>query len=47
MRLRFSGVREFDNDVLRRALRDVGLAEGRPFDRALADRASKSSSAST
>jgi len=35
----FSGVREFDNDVLRRALRDVGLVEGRPFDRALADRA--------
>jgi outer membrane protein insertion porin family len=35
----FSGIREFDNDVLRRALRDVGLTEGRPFDRALADRA--------
>jgi outer membrane protein insertion porin family len=35
----FRGVKEFDNDVLRRALRDVGLAEGRPFDKALADRA--------
>lgn len=35
----FSGIREFDNDVLRRALRDIGLTEGRPFDRALADRA--------
>ncbi len=35
----FSGIREFDNEVLRRALRDVGLTEGRPFDRALADRA--------
>ena len=35
----FSGVKEFDNDVLRRALRDVGLTEGRPFDKALADRA--------
>jgi outer membrane protein insertion porin family len=35
----FSQVREFDNEVLRRALRDVGLTEGRPFDRALADRA--------
>ncbi len=35
----FSGVREFNNDVLLRALRDVGLTEGRPFDRALADRA--------
>jgi outer membrane protein insertion porin family len=37
--LSFSGVREFDNEVLRRALRDVGLTEGRPFDKALADRA--------
>jgi outer membrane protein insertion porin family len=35
----FSGVKEFDNEVLRRALRDVGLTEGRPFDKALADRA--------
>lgn len=35
----FAGIREFDNEVLRRALRDVGLTEGRPFDRALADRA--------
>lgn len=35
----FSGVKEFDNDVLRKALRDVGLADGRSFDKALADRA--------
>ena len=35
----FRGVKEFDNEVLRRALRDVGLTEGRPFDKALADRA--------
>ena len=35
----FSGVKEFENDVLVRALRDVGLTEGRPFDKALADRA--------
>jgi len=35
----FSGVKEFDNEVLRKALRDVGLADGRPFDKALADRA--------
>ena len=35
----FSGVKEFDNEVLRKAMRDVGLTEGRPFDRALADRA--------
>ena len=35
----FIGTKEFDKDVLRKALRDIGLAEGRPFDRALADRA--------
>jgi outer membrane protein insertion porin family len=35
----FTGIKEFDKDVLRRALRDIGLTEGRPFDRALADRA--------
>ena len=35
----FSGVKEFDNEVLRRSLRDVGLTEGRPFDKALSDRA--------
>mgnify|MGYP006147464041 CR=1 FL=1 len=35
----FSGIREFDNDTLRKAMRDVGLSEGRPFDRSLADRA--------
>ncbi len=35
----FVGTREFDRDVLVKALRDIGLAEGRPFDRALLDRA--------
>ncbi len=35
----FSGVKEFDAEVLTKALREVGLAEGRPFDKALADRA--------
>ena len=35
----FVGAKEFDKDVLRKALRDVGLSEGRPYDRALADRA--------
>lgn len=35
----FTGFKEFDNDVLRKALRDVGLTEARPFDKALADRA--------
>lgn len=35
----FTGVKEFDNEVLRKALRDVGLTEARPYDKALADRA--------
>jgi len=35
----FAGMREFDKDTLRRALREIGLAEGRPYDQALADRA--------
>ncbi|PZO18904.1 MAG: outer membrane protein assembly factor BamA [Burkholderiales bacterium] len=35
----FSGIKEFDNEVLTKALRDIGLTEGRPFDKALADRA--------
>ena len=33
------GAKEFDKDVLKKALREIGLADGRPFDRALADRA--------
>ncbi len=35
----FAGTREFDKDTLKKAMRDVGLTEGRPFDKALADRA--------
>jgi len=35
----FAGTKEFDKDTLGKAMRDVGLAEGRPFDKALADRA--------
>ncbi|MGE0349785.1 outer membrane protein assembly factor BamA [Hydrogenophaga sp.] len=35
----FSGIKEFEEDVLKKALRDIGLTEGRPFDKALADRA--------
>ncbi len=35
----FAGAKEFDAKVLKKALADVGLAEGRPFDKALADRA--------
>lgn len=35
----FIGLKEFDKDVLLKALREVGLAEGRPYDKALADKA--------
>ncbi|MDP2264002.1 MAG: outer membrane protein assembly factor BamA [Hydrogenophaga sp.] len=35
----FTGIKEFDAEVLKKALRDIGLTEGRPFDKALADRA--------
>ncbi|MFM2276345.1 MAG: hypothetical protein RL211_2217 [Pseudomonadota bacterium] len=35
----FAGAKEFDKDILKKALRDVGLADGRPFDKALVDRA--------
>jgi outer membrane protein insertion porin family len=35
----FVGAREFDKDTLKKALREIGLGEGRPYDQALADRA--------
>ncbi|HRN76612.1 outer membrane protein assembly factor BamA [Ottowia sp.] len=35
----FAGNREFSNEVLQAVLRDAGLASGRAYDRALADRA--------
>jgi len=35
----FVGTKEFDKDVLKKAMRDVGLADGRPFDKAQLDRA--------
>ena len=35
----FTGVKEFDKDTLNKAMRQIGLAEGRIFDRGLADRA--------
>jgi len=35
----FSGTKEFDKDVLVKALKDIGLSDGRPFDKALADKA--------
>jgi len=35
----FVGIKEFDKDVLAKSLKDVGIGEGQPFDKALADRA--------
>lgn len=35
----FAGTKEFDKTALTTAMRDIGLSEGRPFDKSLADRA--------
>ena len=35
----FVGLKEFDKDQLTKSLRDFGISDGQPFDRALADRA--------
>jgi len=35
----FNGIKEFDKDTLLKALKDIGIGQGQPFDRALADRA--------
>ena len=35
----FVGAREFDKDVLKKSMRDIGLTDGRPYDKALTDRA--------
>ncbi|HSV35755.1 MAG TPA: outer membrane protein assembly factor BamA, partial [Ramlibacter sp.] len=35
----FVGAKEFDKDALKKALREIGLTEGRPYDQSLADRA--------
>ncbi|MCF8209095.1 MAG: outer membrane protein assembly factor BamA [Rhodoferax sp.] len=35
----FSGSKEFDKDILKKSLKDIGLTDGRPFDKALVDRA--------
>jgi outer membrane protein insertion porin family len=35
----FVGSKEFDKDALKKALREIGLTEGRPYDQGLADRA--------
>ena len=37
--LEFIGLKEFDKDVLTKALKEIGLSEGRPYDKALADKA--------
>jgi outer membrane protein insertion porin family len=37
--LEFLGLKEFDKDVLIKSLKEVGLSEGRPFDKAMADKA--------
>jgi outer membrane protein insertion porin family len=37
--IEFTGVTEFDKDNLRKALKEIGLTEGRPYDKAIADRA--------
>ncbi|MEY4909151.1 MAG: outer membrane protein assembly factor BamA, partial [Pseudomonadota bacterium] len=35
----FTGTKEFDRETLIKALKDIGVGEGQPFDKALADRA--------
>lgn len=35
----FVGTKEFDKEVLKKALREAGIADGQPFDKALADKA--------
>ena len=35
----FAGTKEFDKAALQKALREIGLAEGQAYDKALADRA--------
>jgi outer membrane protein insertion porin family len=35
----FVGTKEFDKDVLRKSLREAGVYDGQPFDKALADKA--------
>ena len=35
----FVGTKEFDKDALKKALRDAGVTDGQPFDKALADKA--------
>ena len=37
----FVGSREFDKDVLKKSMRDIGLTDGRPYDKALSSRAAQ------
>ena len=37
----FSGAKEFDKEALIKSLREIGLSDGQPFDKALADRAER------
>jgi outer membrane protein insertion porin family len=37
--IEFVGLKEFDKDTLTKSLKDYGIGEGQPFDKALADRA--------
>ena len=37
--IEFAGAKEFDKDILKKALSQIGLADGRPLDKALIDRA--------
>jgi outer membrane protein insertion porin family len=37
--IEFSGTKEFDKDALTKAMREIGLTDGRPFDKALLDKA--------
>jgi outer membrane protein insertion porin family len=37
--IEFGGNKEFEKDMLRKMMRDIGLADGRPYDKALLDRA--------
>jgi outer membrane protein insertion porin family len=37
--IEFTGTKEFDKEALTRAMREIGLTDGRPFDKALLDKA--------
>ena len=43
----FVGAKEFDKAALQKALREIGLAEGQAFDKALADRSTSAAACTT